>query len=118
MLVKSRIEQDIVVLEPVGELDVFTVEKLRDAFRACVVDGHVDLAVDLGAVTFMDSSGLGVLVGGLKRVRARNGSLRLVRPSPILMQVLSKTGLTSLFGVYDSIDALLGDTSSGHLDQE
>ena len=114
--VKLRIEQDVAVLEPVGELDIQTTGKLREALRDCARDGHTDVVVDLGAVTFMDSSGLGVLVGGLKNARAHHGSLGLVRPSPSVLKILTITGLTKVFEVHDSLDALLASRSPEHAD--
>src|SRR4051812_3343235 len=73
--VTARREGELVILEPVGELDVYTAGDLRATLTDLVGQGHVQLVVDLDAVTFMDSSGLDVLVGALKSARARGGSL-------------------------------------------
>lgn len=61
-----------------GEIDVYTAPKLREQLVELVNDGSFHLVVDMEGVDFLDSTGLGVLVGGLKRVRAHEGSLRLV----------------------------------------
>ena len=61
-----------------GEIDVYTAPKLRDKITELVAAGVYDLVIDMEAVEFLDSTGLGVLVGGLKKVRAHDGSLQLV----------------------------------------
>ena len=58
-----------------GEIDVYTAPKLRDKITELVGEGGYHLVVDMEAVEFLDSTGLGVLVGGLKKVRANDGSL-------------------------------------------
>ena len=59
-----------------GEIDVYTAPKLRDKITELVAAGVYDLVIDMEAVEFLDSTGLGVLVGGLKKVRAHDGSLQ------------------------------------------
>src|SRR4051812_49828062 len=61
-----------------GEIDVYTAPKLRDKITELVANGVYDIIVDMEAVEFLDSTGLGVLVGGLKKVRAHDGSLQLI----------------------------------------
>ena len=66
-----------------GEIDVYTAPKLRDKITELVAAGIYDLVIDMEAVEFLDSTGLGVLVGGLKKVRAHDGSLRAdLQPGP------------------------------------
>ena len=66
-----------------GEIDVYTAPKLRDKITELVADGVYDIIVDMEAVEFLDSTGLGVLVGGLKKVRAHDGSLAAdLHPGP------------------------------------
>ena len=60
-----------------GEIDVYTAPKLRDKITELVADGVYDIVIDMEEVEFLDSTGLGVLVGGLKKVRAHDGSLQL-----------------------------------------
>ena len=57
-----------------GEIDVYTAPKLRDKITELVGHGSYHLVVDMQQVEFLDSTGLGVLVGGLKKVRAHDGS--------------------------------------------
>ena len=55
-------------------------------------------------VGFLDSTGLGVLVGGLKRVRAHDGSLDLVCTQQRILKILKITGLTQVFAIYETVD--------------
>ncbi len=57
-----------------------------------------------GKVEFLDSTGLGVLVGGLKRVRAHDGSLDLVCTQERILKIFRITGLTKVFGIHDTVD--------------
>ncbi|WP_299056826.1 STAS domain-containing protein [uncultured Nocardioides sp.] len=89
-----------------GEVDVYTAPELRDCLTDLVGSGHRHLVVDMTGVGFLDSTGLGVLVGGLKKVRAEDGSLELVCNSQRLLRIFSITGLASVFTIHDSTDAL------------
>ena len=62
------------------------------------------LVVNLEKVGFLDSTGLGVLVGGLKRVRAHDGSLDLVCTQQRILKIFRITGLTEVFGIYETAD--------------
>ena len=63
--------------------------------------------IDLEDVGFLDSSGLGVLVGGLKRLRARDGSLQLICSQDRLLKAFRITGLADVFVIHESADAAL-----------
>ena len=69
-----------------------------------VEQGNYNLAVDLAAVDFMDSSGLAVLISGLRRTKEHQGSLVLVAPTPSVKRVLSITGLDKVFPIYDTVE--------------
>jgi len=92
------------VLEVRGEVDAHTAPRVRDRLRELVDDGHVRIAIDAEAVEFMDSTGLGVLVGALKRVREHDGTLTLVCTRPNLLRLLAITGLDKVFPVFRSVD--------------
>jgi len=87
-----------------GEIDVYTAPKLRDKITELVAAGSHDLVVDLEAVEFLDSTGLGVLVGGLKKVRAHDGSLQLVCTQDRLLKVFRITGLAKVFAIHGSAE--------------
>ncbi len=99
------------VVRAAGEVDVSTAPMLRDCL-AELPAGSPRVVVDLSDVTFLDSTGLGVLVAGQKRVRAAEGSegasLDLVVTRPQILKVLEVTGLTSIFSIYSNLDEALG----------
>jgi anti-sigma B factor antagonist len=87
-----------------GEIDVYTAPKLRERLVAVIDSGGHDLIVDLEGVDFLDSTGLGVLVGALKRVREHQGSLRLVCTGERLLKIFRITGLAKVFTIYPSVE--------------
>ena len=101
---------DCAVLRVTGEVDVYTAPMLRERIRELAAKGAVHLIADLGQVDFLDSTGLGVLVGGLKRLREDGGSLALVIRAPRLLRIFQITGLTKAFAVWRSVtDAITAD---------
>jgi anti-sigma B factor antagonist len=89
-----RATGDGTVLAVRGELDLYSAPSLRDRVLAAADEGDRRLVIDLSAVPFMDSSGLGVIVGCLKRVRESGGNLALVTtPGSPPSKLLSLTGL-------------------------
>ena len=99
---ETRQENDHIIIEVSGEIDVYTAPKLRECITSLVDEGHRDLVVDLEKVEFMDSTGLGVLVGGLKRVRTHEGSLELVCTQERLLKIFRITGLAKVFAIHGS----------------
>lgn len=93
------------VLAVRGEVDVYTAPRLRERLVELVSEGVRRMVVDLEGVDFLDSTGLGVLVGGLKRLRSHDGDLALVCTQPRILKVFEITGLTKVFSIHDSVDA-------------
>src|SRR6059058_5233723 len=96
-----------------GEVDVYTAPRFRERLIELVSEGRHKIVVDLEAVDFLDSTGLGVLVGGLKRLRSHDGDLTLVCTKSRILKVFEITGLTKVFSIYDSVDAAVGGGSDG-----
>jgi len=92
------------VLAVSGEVDVATAPRLREALLDLVSQGKHRIVVDLGGVEFLDSTGLGVLVGALKRVRTQDGALALVCTEPRILKVFEITGLTKVFPMHGTVD--------------
>lgn len=93
------------VLAAPSALDVYTVPAFRDTQVEAVNAGRYRQVVDLSKTTYIDSTGLGVLVGALKRTRAHMGWLRLAALPEQVSALLRTTGLTQVFEVFDSVDA-------------
>ncbi|MHB8780776.1 MAG: STAS domain-containing protein [Candidatus Geothermincolia bacterium] len=97
------------ILQLKGEVDVYTAPKLREAIIMQVEEGERDIVVDLEDVDFLDSTGLGVLVGGLKRVKPFSGSLGLICTQEKILRIFRITGLTKVFPIFSSKDQLPQD---------
>jgi anti-sigma B factor antagonist len=100
--VTSRADRGWSIVEASGEVDVFTAPKLRGHLTGLIEQGRSRLVVDLHDVPFMDSTGLGVLIGTLRRVKERDGDLRLVCEEGPVLRVLDITGLSRLFAIFAS----------------
>jgi anti-sigma B factor antagonist len=92
------------VVDVEGEIDVYTAPKLRENLIELVSEGSYRVVVNLEGVDFLDSTGLGVLVGALKRVKAHDGSLSLVCTQEKILKIFKITGLTKVFDIHDSVD--------------
>ena len=98
------------VLQVTGEVDAYTAPMLRERFRELAAGGAVHLIADLGRVDFLDSTGLGALVGGLRRLRQAGGSLALVISTPRILRIFQITGLTKVFDTWPAVtDAMTAD---------
>ena len=101
-----------------GEIDVYTAPKLRDKITELVgagnyklvADGRYRIVIDMEGVEFLDSTGLGVLVGGLKKVRAHDGTLELVCNQDRLLKIFRITGLAKVFPIHGSAESALAAT--------
>lgn len=101
------------VVRASGDVDLTTAPRLREAVVAVVVGGQPRVVVDLQAVDFIDSTGLGVLVGLLKRTRSQGGDLRLVSTRPALRKVLELTSLERALPLSPTLDDAVGLTPGG-----
>ena len=97
-------QDGIEVVDVEGEIDVYTAPRLRELLIDLVNKNNYNLVVNMERVEFLDSTGLGVLVGGLKRVRAYDGSLDLVCTQERILKIFRITGLTKVFGIHDTVD--------------
>ena len=87
------------VVAAAGELDVNTAPELRERLSGLMNAGATSILLELSGVTFVDSTGLSVLVSALKRLRQADGDLQLSSPSPSVRRVFEITGLTRLFTI-------------------
>lgn len=92
------------VIEVAGQVDVHAAPALQERTARVIDQGKTRVIVDLSRVTFMDSTGLGVLVGALKRLRAARGVLALVVTDYDVERLLELTGLDRTFTIYRSRD--------------
>ncbi|PID54123.1 MAG: anti-sigma B factor antagonist [Micrococcales bacterium] len=107
LTVTNREQGDRSVVAVQGEIDVYTAPVLREHLNELVADGRHHLVIDMTEVEFLDSTGLGVLVGCLKRIRAQDGTLALVCHEEKILKVFRITGLTKVFPIHDTVESAL-----------
>ncbi len=88
------------ILEIEGEVDVYTSPQLKQDLVQLAESGVKRVIVDLSKVEYLDSTGLGVLIGGLKRLREADGNLCLVGPGMRIQRIFEITGLNKIFDIY------------------
>jgi len=106
LALSSAPQGDRVVVSVGGEVDVYTAPALRRHLDEQIARGARDLVADLTDVTFLDSTGLGVLVGRLKLVRAQGGTLRIVCSNERVLKVFGITGLDRVFEIAPDLGSL------------
>lgn len=108
LAIATRTVGDYVVVEVGGEIDVYTAPQLRESLVALSERGQHKIVVDMANVEFLDSTGLGVLVGALKRAKAREGQLRLVSSQERILKIFRITGLEKVFDIHDAVEGATG----------
>ena len=94
----------IEVIDVGGEIDISTAARLRELLIDLASTNNYQLIVNMDKVEFLDSTGLGVLAGGLKRVRAHDGSLDLACTQERILKLFRITGLTKVFAIHETVD--------------
>jgi anti-sigma B factor antagonist len=97
-------EPGATVIEIIGELDALTGPRLRAQTIEAINDGTMCLILDMGGVAFIDSYGIGVLVGAHERIGDKGGSLVLRRVQPHTHKVLAVTDLDNMFTIAEELN--------------
>jgi anti-sigma B factor antagonist len=104
-----------VICRPVGELDAFTVSQFRQALADLAASRR--LIIDMSGIPFVDSAGLGALIGGIRRTRELGGDVAVACDRPTLVRLLRTTGFDRIVSVTETVDeamaSLLKDVASG-----
>ena len=103
-----------VLCRPAGELDAYTVAQFREALTALGEEKYV--LVDLSDVPFMDSAGLGALIGGIRRARENDGDVAVACNRPAITRLLHTTGFDRIVPVRESVEEAvlaLGEDDAG-----
>lgn len=101
----EQLTDNVSLIRAEGRLDMVSASGLRAIVADALAAGRTRIVVDLSGVAFMDSSGLGALVGCLKAARQAEGDLRLARPSAQVVSVLRLTNLDRVLAIVDSPEA-------------
>jgi anti-sigma B factor antagonist len=107
-------EDDIVCVVLAGSLDVATAPQVRDLLIRLIDEGRYRLVLELSAVDFVDSIGLGVFVGVVHRLRPHDGSLAVAAPSPQTRKVFEITQLVRVLPLFDSLGSAIEAVRSGN----
>jgi anti-sigma B factor antagonist len=89
-----------------GNLDINSVTELRNEIRRLIGEGELRIIVDVDGLDYLDSSGLGVLVGALARLREKGGDLTIIVSNPKNRRVFDITKLSYVFPLYDHISRI------------
>ena len=95
-----------------GEVDVYTAPQLKQQIINMLDSGVYHVIVNLSNVEYLDSTALGVLIGGLKRLRERNGTLDLICPNPRIRRIFEITGLDKIFDIYSTEEDAIAKVES------
>lgn len=101
--------QGIAIVKLEGKLNMVSARPFRDAVAEAVAAGQSRLAIDLTGVDFIDSSGLGALISGLKTTRQAGGDLRIASPNEQVRLVLQLTNMERLLTAYDDASRAFAD---------
>lgn len=104
MEISERKAEGLVVLAPQGRFDMVSAPAVKARIDELAVGGDVRIVIDLQGVGFMDSSGLGALIGGLKTARQAGGDVRIAHPGEQVRAVLRLTNLDRILAPYDTVD--------------
>jgi len=102
------------VVTPSGQLDMQSAPRLSAILEELLAAGERCIVVDLGRLTFCDSIGLSALIVAHRTCTERGGFLRLARPAPFLLNVLTVVGVRDVIEVYESLDAALNPPQPSH----
>jgi anti-sigma B factor antagonist len=105
------------VIELGGEVDLYTAPEFKERMVELIESGKKQIVVDLSEATFIDSTTLGVLVGGVKRLRPAGGSLTLVCTDDNITKIFEITGLDRVFPIHGSRDEAIEGLASGAPEQ-
>jgi anti-sigma B factor antagonist len=98
---------DSIVIKLQGEVDLYAAPELKDHVNRAIESGKNKLILDLSEATFIDSTTLGILVSGMKRLRPKGGMLAVLCPDPTMARIFDITGLNRMFSVHETLaDAL------------
>jgi anti-sigma B factor antagonist len=108
----DKVEDGTYVISLAGEVDLYTAPEFKEQLLEVIAEGGKDVVVDFSDTTFIDSTTLGVLVGGVKRLRAQDGRLSLVCSDRNITKIFEITGLDRVFTIYPTRDEALAKTGA------
>jgi len=90
-----------------GEVDVYTAPQFREAIDKVLTQGQLHLILEMSGISYIDSSGFGILLSAIKRIRPKGGTVNLIACNAAIDRVLRITKLNTVFNVVDTLDQVL-----------
>jgi len=109
----EQLGDDAYVISLAGEVDLYTAPEFKQQLLEVIAQGAMSVVVDLTDTTFIDSTTLGVLVGGVKRLRTNDGQLSLVCSDRNIAKIFEITGLDRVFTIHSTRDEAVGALGGG-----
>ena len=103
---------DAYLISLTGEIDLYTAPEFKQQLLDVIAQGGKEVVVDFSDTTFIDSTTLGVLVGGVKRLRTNDGQLSLVCSDRNITKIFEITGLDRVFTIYPTREEAVANLSS------
>ena len=110
----ERLGDSSYVISLAGEVDLYTAPEFKQQLLEVINQGAKEVVVDFSNTTFIDSTTLGVLVGGVKRLRSNEGQLSLVCSDRNITKIFEITGLDRVFTIYGTRDEATAAVDAGH----
>lgn len=102
MEINRRETGDIAVFDINGEIDLYNAPEIKDKIKEEMNKGKVNIIINLDKVSYIDSSGIGVLISSLSNLKKVGGALKLINVYASVRKVFELTKLTSFFDIYDN----------------
>jgi anti-sigma B factor antagonist len=109
----EQLGDDSYVISLAGEVDLYTAPEFKQQLLDVIGQGGKRVVVDFSDTTFIDSTTLGVLVGGVKRLRTNDGQLSLVCSDRNITKIFEITGLDRVFSIYETRDEAVQQLDGG-----
>ncbi len=108
MDLELKLVRNTLVVRVKGELDMLVADKIRQEIDSVIENKGINkLIINLEKVTFIDSSGLGLIIGRYKKITARNGKMYLVGASSSVQKILTFSGINKLVPMYDTEQGII-----------
>ena len=105
LTISTRTDGAFTVVQVGGEIDMFTATELRETLHARLAENVTSLAIDVNDVEFCDSTGLGVIIGVLRRLRESGGRLIIMCAQPQMLKIFQLTGLDTVLDIRTELPA-------------
>ena len=102
MDITKKTKGDIVILQIVGEIDLYNAPEIKDIISKLIEERCYNVIIDLEKVSYIDSSGIGALISSLSNLKKYHGGLKIINVYASVRKVFELTKLTSFFEIFDS----------------